>query len=106
MNKSELVRAIAKQAGISQADARRVVDALVGSVKGALRGGQDVSIAGFGTFVVRRRAVRTGRNPRSSSSIKIEAQVTPSLRASKKLRKLVSGGTDDPGPSIVSGKKK
>jgi len=65
MNKSDLVDAIADSAGLSKADAGRAVDSFVGTITGALQSGQAVSLVGFGTFSVRDRAARTGRNPRT-----------------------------------------
>ena len=65
MNKSDLVDAIANSSGLTKADAGRAVDAFVGSVTSALQSGQAVSLIGFGTFSVRDRAARQGRNPRT-----------------------------------------
>ena len=73
MNKSDLVDAIADSAGLSKADAGRAVDSFVNTVTGALQGGDTVSLVGFGTFSVRDRAARTGRNPRTGESIDIAA---------------------------------
>jgi DNA-binding protein HU-beta len=71
MNKSDLVDAIAESAGLSKADAGRALDALVDTVTSALKSGQSVSLVGFGTFSVRDRAARTGRNPRTGETIQI-----------------------------------
>jgi DNA-binding protein HU-beta len=71
MNKSDLVDAIADSAGLSKADAGRAVDSFVSTITGALQSGQAVSLVGFGTFSVRDRAARTGRNPRTGETIQI-----------------------------------
>ncbi|TQE99319.1 MAG: HU family DNA-binding protein, partial [Spiribacter salinus] len=64
MNKSELIDAVADSAGLSKADATKAVDAFASTVSGALKKGDQVTLVGFGTFTVRERAARTGRNPR------------------------------------------
>lgn len=100
MNKQELVNAVAEQAGLSNAEAKRAVDAIFDVIEKSLRQGQKVSLVGFGTFQVRQRAARTGRNPKTGGLIKISSSKTPTLSAGKRLREAVAGGTDDPGPSI------
>ena len=86
MNKSDLVDAIADSAGLSKADAGRALDAFVDTVTGALKGGDGVSLVGFGTFSVRDRAARTGRNPRTGESMIITKRKMVSFRPSKRLR--------------------
>ena len=73
MNKSDLVDAIAKSAEISKAAAARALDATVDTIKKALKKGDTVSLVGFGTFKVGKRAARNGRNPRTGATIKIKA---------------------------------
>jgi len=90
MNKSDLVDAIADSAGLSKADAGRALDALVDTVTGALKGGQAVSLVGFGTFSVRDRAARTGRNPRTGETIQIKASKNPAFKAGKALKDAVN----------------
>jgi len=90
MNKSELIDAIADNSGLSKADAGRAVDALVKSVTKALKKGDTVSLVGFGTFSVRKRAARTGRNPRTGDSIKIKASKNPAFKAGKALKDAVN----------------
>jgi len=90
MNKSELVDAIADASGLSKADSGRAVDALVKSVTKALKKGQTVSLVGFGTFSVRKRAARTGRNPRTGETIKIKASKNPAFKAGKALKDAVN----------------
>lgn len=90
MNKSELVDSIAAAAGLTKADAGRALDAFVGSVTKALKKGDTVSLVGFGTFSVRHRAARTGRNPRTGQSIRIAASNNPAFKAGKALKDAVN----------------
>ena len=90
MNKSDLVDAIADSAGLSKADAGRAVDSFVGTITGALQSGQAVSLVGFGTFSVRDRAARTGRNPRTGDTIQIAASKNPAFKAGKALKDAVN----------------
>ncbi len=90
MNKSELVDQIAKSADISKAAAGRALDAAVGAVKASLKKGQMVTLVGFGTFYVGKRAARVGRNPRTGATIKIKAAKTPKFRAGKALKDAVN----------------
>ena len=89
VNKSDLVDAIAKSADISKAAAGRALDATVESIKKALKKGDTVSLVGFGTFKVGKRAARTGRNPRTGETIKIAATRTPKFRPAKALKDAV-----------------
>ena len=86
MNKTDLIDHVAKQADISKAAAGRAVEALVGAIKTSLRKGHSVTLVGFGTFVVGKRAARTGRNPRTGAAIKIKAAKVPKFRPGKGLR--------------------
>jgi DNA-binding protein HU-beta len=90
MNKSDLVDAIAEAAGLSKADAGRALDATVDTITGALKAGDAVSLVGFGTFSVRDRAARTGRNPRTGETIKIAASKNPAFKAGKALKDAVN----------------
>jgi DNA-binding protein HU-beta len=90
MNKSDLIDAIADKAGMSKADAGRALDATIKAVAGALKKGKSVSLVGFGTFTVRKRAARTGRNPRTGESIKIKASKIPAFKAGKALKDAVN----------------
>jgi len=90
MNKSELIDAVADAAGLTKADAGRAVDAFVKTVSKALKKGQTVSLVGFGTFSVRKRGARTGRNPRTGESIRIKASKTPAFKAGKALKDAVN----------------
>ncbi|KLN45638.1 transcriptional regulator HU subunit alpha, partial [Providencia rettgeri] len=89
MNKSQLVDKIAADANISKAAAGRALDAIIGSVTDSLKGGDDVALVGFGTFTVRERAARTGRNPQTGKEIKIAAAKVPAFRAGKGLKDAV-----------------
>lgn len=90
MNKSELIDQIAKSADISKAAAGRALDAAIGAVKTSLKKNQMVTLVGFGTFYVGKRAARTGRNPRTGASIKIKAAKLPKFRAGKALKDAVN----------------
>ncbi len=90
MNKSELIEQIAKSADISKAAAGRALDATIGAVKASMKKGQMVTLVGFGTFYVGKRAARTGRNPRTGAAIKIKAAKMPKFRAGKALKDAVN----------------
>lgn len=90
MNKSELIDAIAEAANLTKADAGRALDATVAAVTGALKAGDAVTLVGFGTFSVKERAARTGRNPQTGKEIKIKASKTPSFKAGKGLKDAVN----------------
>jgi DNA-binding protein HU-beta len=90
MNKSEFIGAVADEASLTKADADRAVEAMFNVVKKALKSGDSVSLVGFGTFTVRKRAARTGRNPRTGESIKIDASNVPGFKAGKGLKDAVN----------------
>ncbi|WP_418646610.1 HU family DNA-binding protein [Thauera butanivorans] len=90
MNKSELIDVVAAQAEISKATAGRALDAVVAGVVEALKGGDSVTLVGFGSFYVGERAARTGRNPRTGKNIKIQAAKVPKFRAGKGLKDAVN----------------
>ena len=90
MNKSELIEHIARQADISKAAATRALEAVIGGVKTTLKKGGTVSIVGFGTFAVSKRAARTGRNPRTNEPIKIKSAKVPKFRPGKGLKDAVN----------------
>ncbi len=89
-NKSDLIEAIAKSADISKAAAGRALDATIESIKKTLKKGDQVSLVGFGTFYVGKRAARTGRNPQTGAAIKIKAAKVPKFRAGKGLKDAVN----------------
>lgn len=90
MNKSELIDAVAAGADISKAAAGRALDAMIEAVTNALKNGDQVNLVGFGTFVVRERAARSGRNPRTGETITIKAAKNPSFKAGKALKDAVN----------------
>lgn len=89
MNKLELVDAVAQSAGLTKAAAQRAVDGLVDHVTKALARGEKVTWTGFGTFEVRMRAARMGRNPQTGAPLHIPAGKTPAFRAGKSLKDAV-----------------
>ena len=90
VNKSELIEAIAKSADNSKASAEKSLDGALGAIKGALKKGASVTLVGFGTFKVGKRAARTGRNPRTGEAIKIKAARVPKFSAGKALKDAVN----------------
>ena len=92
MNKSDLVDAVASKADMSKAEAGRAVDAVLGSVGDALGDGDSVSLVGFGTFSVRHRAARMGRNPQTGATMQIAASKVPGFKAGKALKDKVKHG--------------
>jgi DNA-binding protein HU-beta len=86
VNKSEMIDQIAKSADVSKAAAGRALDATVAAIKTAMKKGGMVTLVGFGTFYVGKRAARSGRNPRTGASIKIKAARVPKFRAGKALK--------------------
>ena len=90
MNKSELISAIAEASGLTKADAGRALDATISSVTNALKGGDSVSLIGFGTFAVKERSARSGRNPQTGATIQIKASKIPSFKAGKTLKDSVN----------------
>jgi DNA-binding protein HU-beta len=90
VNKSELIEAIAASADIPKAAASRALDAMVEAVADSLKKGDSVSLVGFGTFTVKDRAARTGRNPQTGEPIQISAARVPSFKAGKALKDAVN----------------
>jgi DNA-binding protein HU-beta len=86
VNKTDLIDHIALQADISKAAAGRAIDALIDGVTTSLKKGESVSLVGFGSFAVTKRAARSGRNPRTGATIKIKASKVPKFRPGKALR--------------------
>lgn len=90
MNKAELIEAMADSADLTKADAGRALDGLIDAITAALKKGETVSLVGFGSFVVKERAERQGRNPQTGGSITIKAARIPSFKAGKALKDAVS----------------
>ena len=90
MNKTDLIDAIASAADLSKADAGRALDAVVDSITDTLKKGDPVSLVGFGTFQLKHRAAREGRNPQTGATIQIKASNVPSFKAGKALKDAVN----------------
>ena len=90
MNKADFVAQVADAAELSKSDSARAVDAFIEVVKKALKKGDDVTLVGFGTFSVRKRAARQGRNPQTGDTIKIKASKNPAFKAGKALKDAVN----------------
>jgi DNA-binding protein HU-beta len=90
MNKADFIAAVADSAELSKADSGRAVDAMVETITKALKKGDTVTLVGFGTFSIRKRAARTGRNPRTGQTIKIKASKNPAFKAGKALKDAVN----------------
>ena len=90
MNKSDLVAAIADGSGLTKADAARALSATTDAISSALASGDNVAITGFGSFLVRQRAARTGRNPQTGATIQIAASKVPAFKAGKLLKESVN----------------
>ncbi len=90
MNKSDLIDAIASGANLSKADAARALNATTGAISSTLASGGSVQLTGFGSFVVRHRAARTGRNPQTGASIQIAASNVAAFKAGKALKDAVN----------------
>jgi DNA-binding protein HU-beta len=97
MSKQELIKYVAQETGLSKKDTEAALKALVDGVKSALKKGDSVTLVGFGTFSVKQRNARTGRNPQTGATIQISARKVPVFRAGKGL-KAASSDTDDTGP--------
>jgi DNA-binding protein HU-beta len=90
MNKAELIDAIAEGADLSKTDAARALDATIAAVTKALKNGDTVTVVGFGSFTVRERAARTGRNPKTKEPLEIAASRAPVFKAGKALKDAVN----------------
>ena len=90
MNKTELIDAIAAAADLPKASASRALDAVVDNVTDALKKGDQVALVGFGTFMVKHRAARNGRNPQTGQTIEIAASNVPSFKPGKALKDAVN----------------
>ena len=90
MNKDDLIAKVANSIGVSKTDAAKSVDAVFSNITSSLKGGNEVRLVGFGTFVVANRAATTGRNPRTGESIQIPAKKVPKFKAGKALKDTVN----------------
>jgi DNA-binding protein HU-beta len=91
MNKSELINAIVEQSNLSKADAGRSLDALIKTIETTLKAGDSITLVGFGSFEVKERAERKGRNPQNGAEITIAATRVPSFKPGKGLKEAVNG---------------
>ncbi len=90
MNKSELIDAVSNTTELNKSDAARAVDGVIGAITQALKSGDQVTVVGFGTFLVRHREARAGRNPRTGETIQIKASNVPAFKAGKALKDAVN----------------
>ncbi len=90
MNKAELIEAVAAATKKSKAEAQKTVDAVLDAITGALKKGDKVSLTGFGTFEVRQRAARKGRNPQTGETIRVKATKVPAFRPGKTLKEVIA----------------
>jgi DNA-binding protein HU-beta len=91
MNKTELVEAIAKESGLTNADARKSVEAFITTVEKTLKRGDEIALTGFGKFSVVKRSARTGRNPQTGETVRIRASKAPKFTAGAGLKGVVNG---------------
>lgn len=101
MNKNDLIASVARSAGLSKADARKVIDCVFDSIGSTLAGGGEVRLIGFGTFGVTHRAATMGRHPRTGERIYIAASKRPRFKAGKALKNAVRGGEDRADPAAA-----
>ncbi|MCX7749951.1 MAG: HU family DNA-binding protein [Clostridia bacterium] len=92
MNKTDLINSIASKSGLNKKNSEAALNALISSVEDALKGGDKVVLVGFGTFEVRKRAARKGRNPQTKKEITIPASNAPVFKAGKGLKDIVNNG--------------
>lgn len=91
MNKADLINSVAQDTGLTKKDTERAINAFVANIEKALAKGEKVSLVGFGTFEVRPRKARVGRNPRTGETIEIPASKVPAFKPGKALRAKVEG---------------
>jgi DNA-binding protein HU-beta len=92
MNRKELIDVLATKTGSTKADADRNIAALIEIITATLKKGDNISLVGFGSFEVRKRAARTGRNPQTGAALKIKAAKVPAFKAGATLKAAVNGG--------------
>ena len=90
MNKSELIEAVAAKSGLTKADSERALKGMIETVTDTLKKGEQVTLIGFGTFLVRERKARQGRNPRTGETIQIKAANNPAFKAGEALKDAVN----------------
>ena len=92
MNQAELIAAVAERAGLTKADAGKALEALIGSITDTLKRGDEVRVAGFGTFGISERGERQGRNPQTGAPITIAASKAARFTAGKAVKDALNGG--------------
>ena len=102
MNKTELIAAVANEAEITKKDAEKAVKAVFSVISDSLTKGDKVQIIGFGTFEVRQRKAREGRNPRTGQTVKVPAKYVPYFRAGKEIREQLNGPRAQEEPAAAS----
>ncbi|HEY8338832.1 MAG TPA: HU family DNA-binding protein [Egibacteraceae bacterium] len=90
MNRSELIDSVAQSSGLSKADAQRALDAVLDTIQKTVAKGDRVALTGFGTFELRERAARTGRNPQTGETMQVAASKAPAFKAGKSFKELVN----------------
>ena len=90
MNKTELIEAVSDAADLSKSDATKAVDSVIDAITRSLKDGDQVTLVGFGTFLLRERAARTGRNPKTGKAIEIAASKAPAFKAGKAFKDAVN----------------
>jgi DNA-binding protein HU-beta len=90
MNKNDVIDAVSERTGLAKSDAARAVESVLETVTEALKRGDTVALSGFGSFVAKTRAARTGRNPRTGEPISIPASRVPAFKAGKALKDAVN----------------
>ncbi|TMS91919.1 hypothetical protein CWB58_17115 [Pseudoalteromonas sp. S201] len=109
MNKSDIIKEVAERTGVPISEAKKVVEATLDVISEHLQAGEDVKLVGFGTFGTRKRASRTGVNPRTGQRIRIQSRTVPVFSPGSQLKAVASAGdsdeTDDPGEFVTRGKK-
>ena len=90
MNKAELINAVAEKTGLAKKDSEKALNATFDTITASLEAGEKVQLVGFGSFEVKKRAARIGRNPKSKESIEIPASVVPVFKAGKALKDAIS----------------
>ncbi len=93
MNKAEMADRLAARTGLSKAVAKEAVDGVFGAISDALANGEEVRIAGFGTFGTRNRPARTGRNPSTGEAVSISTSTSPTFKAGKTLKDAINAGS-------------
>lgn len=90
MNKSDLINSVAEKTGLTKTKSNQVIDAVIGTISESLKGGEKVTLVGFGTFTTSQREARTGRNPKTGETLEIPAKKVPKFKPGTELQKNVN----------------